>query len=74
MPPHDSVGAKTLARWTTDVLKNGGVDITMWQQHSIRAAGAAHHRKSGLTAEDICELANWSHTSGTYKKYYERFV
>ena len=73
-PPHKSVTAKTLSRWMSCILANGGVDTSQWGQHAVRAAGAAHLRKSGLSAREICARADWSLCSSTYKTFYERYI
>ena len=72
--PHKPVSSKTLARWVTWVLDEGGVDTNQWAQHSVRGASATHHRVTrGLTVNQLSKLADWSLTSGTYKRFYERY-
>ena len=68
--PHKSVSSKTLARWMTTILALGGVDTSVYQQHSSRAASAALHRGRGLTYRQLCVLADWSLCSNTFKKFY----
>ena len=72
--PFKSVHPKTLSRWISIVLTEGGVDTSQWKSHSVRSAGASHLRSSGLSAKQICNRADWSLCSGTYKRFYERYI
>ena len=72
--PHKSVSSKTLSRWMTAILTLGGVDTSVFQQHSARAAAAALHRSRGLTVRQLCVLADWSLCSNTFRKFYERYI
>ena len=74
VPPHKPVSSKMLARWMTAVLQGGGVDTSVWKQHSSRSAGAAHHREvRGLSYKDLCAMADWSLCSATYTCFYKRY-
>ena len=74
VPPYKPVGSRTLARWMTTILASAGVDVTVFGQHSSRAASANLLRQRGLTLKQICALADWSLCSGTYKMFYERYL
>ena len=39
--PHKAVARDTISRWTKDVLKLSGIDITQFTAHNIRAAVAS---------------------------------
>ena len=74
-PPHKSVSSQTLSRWVRDMLGEVGVDVATFQPHSCRAAAAAHLRKvKNLDYIELCRRADWSLTSGTYKKFYQCYV
>ena len=54
----------------TNILGLGGVDTQRWQQHSVRAASAAHHRKHrGITNHQLAKLADWSSVYGTLRNF-----
>ena len=72
--PHKPVASKSLARWMTAILSLGGVDPAIYQQHSSRSAAAAHHQQAGLTYKQLCNLADWSQCSRTYRNFYERYL
>lgn len=71
--PHKPVGSQTLSRWTTDLLKMAGVDVSIFKSHATRAAAAHLHSKS-LNCLQICRLANWSTTSGVYQMFYRKYL
>jgi len=71
--PKICVASKTLARWTMDLLSCSGVDTNKFKSHSTRAA-AGNFLSRSLTSIQLCKLADWSLSSGTYQKFYERYV
>ena len=73
--PHKGITAKTIARWLTQLLRLAGVDTESFSQHSTRSASADYLRvERGLTAKAICQLADWSESSGIYEHFYKRYV
>ena len=46
--PHKRITTSTISRWCVTVLKNAGVDITVFGSHSTRSASTAHCKKKGL--------------------------
>ena len=59
----------------TETLKMGGVDMSGYGQHAVRAANAAFlSREKQLSVSQICQKADWYQTSGVYQKFYRRFV
>ena len=71
--PHASVTPQTLARWMMDILSDSGVNTAVYKAHSTRSAAGTHLSKT-LNVQQICKLANWSTTSGTYEKFYLRYL
>ena len=73
--PHRSVTSKTLARWLKSVLASTGVDDKLWVPHSVRSSAFCHlSTVKNLDLGKICKLADWSMTSGTILKFYQRYV
>ena len=73
--PHHSVTSKTLSRWVREVLGKAGVNTAIWDPHSIRSASSAHLRaSSNVDAISLCKRADWSLTSGTYERFYKKFI
>ena len=71
--PYSVVSSKTLARWTTTLLSSAGVDTSIWKAHSTRSAAALSHSKQ-LSVMQLHKLADWSTSSGTFKKFYEKYL
>jgi len=72
--PYKSVTSRTLARWLKTVLESASVDTSVWDPHALRSASSAHHRNRNLDLGQICRLADWSLTSGVFKKFYDMYV
>ena len=71
--PHNAVSTKTLSRWTCNLLQAAGVDTDIFKSHATRSAASAMFSRS-LSAVEICKLADWSTTSGVFKKFYQRYL
>ena len=74
VPPHKPVSARTLARWLATYLGLAGVDTTIFKPHSTRSASAAFLKSErNLSVKQICDIASWSHISGVFDKFYNRY-
>ena len=71
--PHNVVTSKTLSRWVCSLLADAGVDTTLFQSHATRSAAGAFLSNS-LSSIQLCKIADWSSTSGTYEKFYQRYL
>ena len=70
-PPHNSVGASTVARWLKLVLNDAGVDTSVYSAHSTRGASASNAANSGVPTETILAAGNWNSES-TFTRFYRR--
>ena len=66
---HKPVCSSTTARWLKSCLQKAGVDTSVFQSHSTRAASATKAALSGLTVEEIMAAADWL-SAGTFQKFY----
>ena len=66
---HKPVCSSTIARWIKTYLQEAGIDVTIFQAHSTRAASSTKAALSGLTVEEIISAADWS-SKGTFQKFY----
>ena len=71
--PYNVVTAKTLSRWICTLLSASGVDTSEFQSHATRSAAGVLLSKS-MSSVQLCKLADWSLTSGTYEKFYQRYL
>ena len=58
--PHSPVSRKTVYRWLKTVLSNSGIDISVFQGHSVRVAGGSKAKQSGVPKTNILKMAGWS--------------
>ena len=71
-PPHRSVTVSTISRWVLEVMRQSGIDTSVFKAHSTRGAGTSAAR--GLVPIDvILTSGGWSSRS-TFAKFYEREV
>ena len=74
-PPHLPVTARTLARWLTALMSQAGIDVSIFCQHSTRAASANFQQKEmKLSVKEILVRADWSSKSGIFEKFYKRYI
>ena len=65
--PHKSVTSCTVVRWLKALLQAAGVDMSIFNAHSVRGASSSKAANMGITTNDILKAANWSTESGYYK-------
>ena len=61
------ITTSTISRWYVRVLKNAGVDVTVFGSHSTRSASTSHCKKKELSMKEINKAAGWS-SSETFAK------
>ena len=64
---HKRITTSTISRWCVRVLKNAGVDVSVFESHSIRSALTTHCKKNGLSMKEINKAAEWL-SSKTFAK------
>ena len=69
--PHKPVQTSTLCRWLKTVLKESGVDVSIYQGHSTRSASSSAALNAGATISDILQVGKWSREY-TFCKFYNR--
>lgn len=69
--PHQPICTSTISRWLKSVLKSSGIDIHMFQGHSVRGAAVSSARNLGISATEIMKVADWSSES-TFTRFYHR--
>ena len=69
--PYKGLSPQTISNWIKWIMKESGVNISMFQAHSCRMVSTSKAAQNGLSVEDIMSMADWSN-SGTFKKFYFR--
>jgi integrase len=69
--PHNPVVPSTISRWLKKVMEAAGIDVSIYQAHSTRAAATSKAKAAGLSVAEIMERANWT-SAGTFQTFYNR--
>ena len=60
-PPHKAMTSSTIARWVVNVLKEAGVNVSVFSAHSTRPAASSKAKiDNGLNLAAISKAAGWS--------------
>lgn len=70
--PFGAVSKQTLSRWVKCVLKNAGIDVSMYKAHSTRHASTSLAFAKGLSIDIIRKTAGWTPSSATFARFYNR--
>ena len=62
-----------ISRWYVTVLKNTGVDVTVFVSHSTRSASTAHSKRKELSMKKINKAAGWL-SSKMFAKHYKKQI
>ena len=71
--PYQAVSKDTVSRWLKLVLKQAGIDISMFKAHSTRAASTSAAAASNIPLSTIMASAGWSNAD-TFSKFYNKPV
>ena len=69
--PHAPVQACTIAHWVKTVLKDAGINTSVFTAHSTRSASTSVAMSGGASLQEILSQADWS-SSSTFHKHYFR--
>ncbi|XP_063380718.1 uncharacterized protein LOC134667304 [Cydia fagiglandana] len=70
--PHHAVSTQTISRWIKNVLREAGIDVTIFTAHSTRHASTSAASRSGISIDVIQKTAGWSQNSICFAKHYNR--
>ena len=71
--PHKEASSDTLSRWIKGELPNAGIDVTIFQAHSCRAASTSKARQQGIKISEIVKRGCWS-KENTFIKFYNKDI
>ena len=69
--PHKAAHKDTIARWVKELMREAGVDTSIFKAHSCHSASASAAKNIGIPIEDILRKANWSNAN-TFLQFYYR--
>lgn len=68
--PIRNASAQSISRWIKQVLKDSGIDVSVYGSHSTRHATTSAARRAGLSVDVIKRTAGWSGNSLCFAKFY----
>ena len=71
--PHKGASKDTIARWVKEILKNSGIDTSVFKPHSTRSASTSKALASGVPIDVILKHGNWSQIS-TFYRYFQKEI
>ena len=63
----------TIARWVVNVLKEAGVNVSVFSAHSTRSAASSKASDKGLNLAEISKAAGWSNAK-TFRMFYKKTI
>ena len=73
VPPYRAIGTQTLARWTKTIMKDAGIDISIFKPHSTRGSSASKLAQMGTPLKEIMKKGCWT-DQNTFKQFYLRDI
>lgn len=70
--PHHSAQSQTISRWIKDVLKESGIDTSIFSAHSTRHASTSAAERKGINLDIIRKTAGWTENSNVFARFYNR--
>lgn len=70
--PHKAVTAQSLSRWIKEILKESGIDVSVFSSHSTRHASTSRAEAQGVNLDVIYKTAGWTSSSKTFANFYKR--
>ena len=70
---HKEASSDILSRWIKGELPNTGIDVTIFQAHSCRAASTSKARQQGIKILKIFKRGCWSREN-TFIKFYDKDI
>ena len=68
--PYKPVKPCSIARWIKKFIGSAGINTEIFKAHSTRSALTTKARNQGVSIADIQNMADWSSTSSTFRRFY----
>ena len=72
-PPHKAATSTTIARWVVNVLKEPGVNVSVFSARSTRSVALSKASDKGLNLAEISKAAGWSNAK-TYAIFFKKTI
>ena len=71
--PNAPISRATLARWTLEALKLGGIDTDRFKSHSTRGASASAAKAMGMSLNAVLRNASWKDAK-SFARFYHKTI
>ena len=68
--PYKPAKPCSIARWVKMFIGSAGINTEIFKAHSTRSASTAKARNQGVSIADTQNMADWSSTSSTFRRFY----
>ena len=72
-PPHKAVTSTTIARWVVNVLKEAGINVSVFSAHSTRSPASSKASDKDLNLAETSKAAGWSNVK-TFAMFYKKTI
>ena len=72
-PPNKALTSTTIARWVVNVLKEAGLNVSVFSAHSTRSAAPSKASDKGLNLAEISKTVGWSNAK-TFPMFYKKTI
>ena len=71
--PFKPVSRDTISRWIRTVMKDAGINVSVFKPHSTRAAAISKAKAGAVPIQEILKTAGWS-SERTFNRFYNKPV
>ncbi len=68
--PHNPASRASIRRWTTDILRDAGIDLSIFKPHSTRGAATSAADIANVPLDTILSTGGWSNPN-TFTRFYK---
>ena len=67
--PHRPVTRAIISRWILSLIKEAGIDTTIFKAHSVRGASTTAAANALVPLQEIVDMADWF-KAATFRQFY----
>ena len=71
--PYKAISRDTLSRWISVIMKDAGLDTSIFTPHSLRSASTSKAKRRKVSIQTILDTAGWKKDC-TFRKHYEKEI
>ena len=71
--PHCPVSRDTVSRWVKSIMRDSGVDTTVFKPGSTRAASVSKADREGIPIDEVLKAGGWTRET-TFTRFYKKTI